>query len=252
MSIISALCFRSITLAALALGAASPLAQADPIIDQGWDYLLTDPTGTSFAGVAFQGVPLNVFDFGPPYGVQPVGDTDTIVHRLAPVTVPVTPGTAAPIPIELVSLNLRSVSQTDFGAGLGYYYISLQSARGGPASVGQMTITFDDPDSGTFGSFFDVYFDIRFGALNGPIVLSSNLLLSSTGSPWSRTPPAGAVLVDGVNNRLNGVDTSADFWPGRIVETHPTGAQHTASSTPAPGAAGLGAIVGVFAARRRR
>ena len=92
------------------------IAHADPIVLLGSDYLHT-VDGTSFMGVPFQGVPI-----GP-------GNTDTIVRRLrdAPLA---GVGSSAIVPIELVALNLVSVVPIDLGAGPGFHYITLQSARG--------------------------------------------------------------------------------------------------------------------------
>lgn len=244
--------------AAFVISTAGAATQAAPIIDAGWDFLFTEP-GTSFAGVPFTGVPIASFDFGPPYGPLPVGGADTIVHRLAPASVPTSPGTAPPVPIELAALSMVSAAPTDLGAGVGYYYMGLQKDRGGPASIGQMTITFDTDNTGTFDSFFDVFFDIRFGSANGPIVYSSDLVLSSSGSYWQRNPPPGGVVIDGLDHLLNGVDTSHDFWPvnanggggGAIIETHPTGAQHVVGS-PTPGTAGVLGLGGLLVCRRRR
>ena len=52
---------------------------ASTIVSPGWDLFTTLP-GTTFNGVPFQGVPFGTFDFGPPFGVQPVANTDTIVN----------------------------------------------------------------------------------------------------------------------------------------------------------------------------
>lgn len=214
----------------------------------GWDLWTTAP-GTSFAGVPFVGVPLGTFDFGGAIGVQNVGNTDTIVQRLE--TASVLPGplpqTADPISIELVALQMMSAIPVDFGLGVGTYFITLQSARGGPASTGEMSITFNNtnvppppqPQNGTFSSFFDVFFDIRLGSLDGPIALSDNLRLSSADNPWSHFPDPNDLLIDGVNNLLNQNNQLGDFHPiGLVTETHPTGAQHIVTGTavaPEPG-----------------
>jgi hypothetical protein len=231
-------------------------ARAQLTVEPGWDLFTTAP-GTTFGGVPFTGVPLGNFDFGPPIGVQATGNTDTIVERQAQASVPgpvVPPSqTAAPIPIEMVALQLVSTVPTDFGLGIGFYFITLQSARGGPASVGQMTITFDNmnvpgppqPQNGTFDSFIDVFFDVRLGALNGPIALSSNLPLTSDDTPWSHFPAPGELLINGVNDFLNGNNRLGDFHPiGVVEESHPSGAQHHATVTilaaaPEPGSFGF-------------
>jgi len=235
--------------------AAGVAAQATPIILMGSDYMHTT-AGTQFAGVPFQGVP-----FGP-------GNTDTIVRRLSDATLSGV-GSNATIPIELAALNLVSVMPVDFGLGLGLYYITLQAARGGPASLGMMQINFNTADDnlpgtpqGTFDSFFDVFFDIRLGALDGPIAFSNNLQLSSQGASWDANPDPGTVLVPGpagdgaANSHTNKGLDELDFFPGPISEAHPSGMaiHNVVTATPEPGSmvllgAGLGAL---WAVRRRR
>lgn len=219
------LLIRSLAIASLVLAglAFPPRSQATSILLPGWDLLGTQG-GTTFGGVPFQGVPLGSYDFGG--GPQNVGNADTIVRRLAQADV-VAPGNSDTIPIELVALHLQSAVPADFGVGLGTYFMTLQSERGGPASVGQMTINFGPEGNphGTFDSFFDVFFDIRLGGLNGPIALSDSLTLTSSGTPWSHDAPPGAILIDGVNHQLNGVDNGEDFWPaGSINGSFPNGA----------------------------
>ena len=220
----------SVVLAGLAFTQPS---RATAVVFSGWDLLVTQP-GTTFGGAPFQGVPLGTFNFGS--GLQGVGNADTIVHRLAPAVGPV-----GVIPIELAALHLMSVIPVNFGLGLGSYFITLQSERGGPASAGQMTINFgpEGIPHGTFNSFFDVFFDIRLGSLTGPIALSDSLRLSSSGTPWSHDAAPGAILINGVNRNLNGSNSGNDFHPiGSIDESHPTGARHVArdaSSVPDAG-----------------
>lgn len=182
---------------------------------------------------------MNPFDFGGSIGVKNVGSTDTIIQRLTAATGP----TPQEIAIQMLALQLVSVSPINLGAGLGLYFITLQSARGGPASTGKMTINFTPQ---TFDSFFDVFFDLRFEDLNGPIVQSTNLQLSSSGVPWSNLAPPGSLLIDGVNNLLNGSNTNNDFWAGGlIIHEHPNGAQHVASSTTVPDSGSTFTLLGL-------
>jgi hypothetical protein len=173
--------------------------------------LLESQPGTVFAGIPFNGVPLGSFDFGS--GPTNTGGTDTLVRRLDTADAP-----SETIPIELVALQLVSAVPVDFGAGLAFHYITLQSVRGGPASTGDMTINFGpEPPTGashgTVDSFFDVFFDIRIGDLSGPIIFSDNVPFTSTGVPWSHFPPDVAVQILGVNVVLSGKDRDADFFP---------------------------------------
>src|SRR5437867_11061385 len=222
------------------------IANAGPVINPGYDLFESLP-GTTFGGVAFQGVPIGAFNFGGAIGIKDVGVTDTIIQRLAPAT-------GAAIPTQMIDLQLMSTAPTNFGLGVGFYFITLQSARGGPASTGSMTIGFG-PEApagsphGTVDSFFDVFFDIRLGSLSGPIALSETLRATAQGVPWNHFPPTGALEITGVNEFLNGTNSNADFFPiGPFQSVFPTGAVHRMSVTtvPEPGSLSLLAI-GVLA-----
>jgi hypothetical protein len=191
----------------IALVSASPAATVSP----GFDLLTTLP-GTILAGTAFNGSPLGTYNFGGAVGTQNTGSTDTIVQRNSSSTVASPPGTAPAVPIEIVALQLVTAAPADFGLGVGTYYLNLQSARGGPASIGQQTITFTSSTGGTFDWFVDLYYDLRLGAANGPIALSNHELLSAFGVAWSSNPPAGALLITGANSFLDGSTHSQDIY----------------------------------------
>lgn len=187
----------------------------------GSDYMVTQP-GTEFAGVPFEGVP-----FGP-------GGSDTIIQRLDNVDVTSGPGIT---PTVLSGLELQTTAPVNFGLGTGIYYVTLQSVRGGPASTGTLDITQTSPDDntsanpeGTFDASFDVFFDLRFGSLTGPIALSSDLMLSSTGNLWDADPsptdivvtgPRGDLAANEHTGKIRNVDIyDMDFFPvGVITET---------------------------------
>ena len=123
------------------------------------------------------------------------------------------------------------MNQFNTGAGAGFLFVTLQSARGGPASTGMLTITFgpEGIPHGTFDSTLNVFFDIRVGSLDGPIVFSNEtpLVLMAPDVLWSHFPPNGAVLIPGVNFLLNGQDQLNDFFPvGSFEERHPDGTVH--------------------------
>src|SRR5271155_4446714 len=96
------------------------------------------------------------------------------------------------------ALQLETAAPTALlGGPVGFYFITLQSSDGtGPASTGAMTINFAP---NTFTSSLDVFFDVHYGALNGPIVYSTDLTLSNGGAPWGNIAPAGSQLINGVN-----------------------------------------------------
>jgi hypothetical protein len=221
---------KALVVATLSIG----VAAASNLVNPGYDLFQTLP-GTTFGGAPFTGVPIGNFNFGGSIGTKNTGITDTIVQRKDPAT-----ASSPAISTEMLMLQLMSTVPTNFGLGVDFYFITLQSARGGPASTGRMTIGFGPeapPGSphGTFDSFFDVFFDVRKGALNGPIALSDTLRLTSQGVPWNHFPPAGALQITGVNAFLNGTDRLTDFWPiGPFHEDHPTGAIHNVTETPLP------------------
>jgi hypothetical protein len=223
--------------AVIAVSLSAARVQADYVVATGWDLFETLPTTnflTPYGPVFFKGEPLGSYDFGGTIGVLPTGTTDTIVQRLDPaIRLGSTPGPAPIIDIELVALHLRSVAPVDIGGGIFHdLYVTLQKERGGPASPGNMTITFAPPEpgpGGTFDSFFDVFFDIRLDSLSGPIQFSGNLPLNSNGTPWQRDGPHTAIMHENVNVNLapgSGIDHSQDFWPINVTELHPGVAIH--------------------------
>src|SRR5262245_10977966 len=177
-------------------------------VKQGYNLFSADK-GTTFPALGeLVGVPFNGFNFST--GLVPVGDADTIVHRLSDVTVPAV-GDTGTTRLEMLALQLRTAAPVDFaGLGLDGYFVTIQSARGGPATFGSLYIQFLSLGGGVTSSFFDVFFDIRKGALDGPIVFSDSLNLTNQGTAWGRDPPAGAIVIQGVNYLLNGQTNGAD------------------------------------------
>jgi hypothetical protein len=218
-------------------GPGTSRGQQQYTVDPGWDLLETYAPGTEAFGINFEGVPLGTYNFGGSIGVQNVGNTDTIIQRNGPVVG--SAGSTNAFTGALVALQLQSVNQVSLGGGpVGYYYITLQSTDNtGPASPDSGLVYFDpDNTGGWFTDVLDVYFDVHYGALNGPIVYQGSEILSNNaasngGAPtqWTHLPnPAVGPEIQGVDYLLDGTDTSGDFWP-TSDDTHvgPPGYEHT-------------------------
>jgi len=238
-------------------------SRADFNVAQGWDLFQTVSPGSNFTGLGqLMGVPLSTFDFdnafGRGIGVRGVSPTDTIVQRLDNVIVSGV-GQTGTTNLVMNALQLETVAPVNFaGLGLDNYFVTLQSVRGGQATVGSMAITFLTGQSGTFASSLDVFFDIRKGSLGGAIVFSSDLVLTSSGTAWRSTPPTPALEITGVNRFLSGIngDRSRDFWVDEFNEQKPSGDIHRVREAPEPASIvllGIGALgLGAYGWRRRR
>jgi hypothetical protein len=163
--------FKRLLISPLALGLATVLCglalpsalQAQNQVLAGYNCFDTG-SGTLYAGTPWVGVPLGTFDFGS--GPLNVGLTDTIIQRMGPAVT--TPGGSMPLQVD--ALQLMTATPVSIGGGpLGYYYATLNTSF---ANTGVLTVdSFPSGGSaGTFHDFFTVNVDIRFGALNGPIV----------------------------------------------------------------------------------
>ncbi len=248
---------QSIKTAALLALAMAGTAQADFVVSEGWDLFFT-VDDTEFLGVPFEGVPLELFDFGAPLGLKDVGNVDTIVRRLDDAWVDWPDDKMTTIDIELVALHLVSAWPFDPGTGLDFYFVTLDPDA---PSLGEMDILFDDEFGGFFDSEFTVNFDLRKGSLDGPIVFSDSLVLESSGNQWGRLAAPGAVVIDGIDHLLKGDGTTdQDFWPGvppggghaSVIEHDASGAAKHLVIVPNPAALSLLALGVLTTTARRR
>jgi hypothetical protein len=189
----------------------------------------------------FQGVPIGSYDFGS--GTETLSDTDTIVHHTA---------ASANVPVsllELKKLQLQGVEDPTLFVTLQSERNPADLLPDGPPSMGFLRLSFNPGGSGgTFDSAINVNFDIRKGAnIDAQIIGSASLVLTTQNTPWSHelpssfspsssgnacmdhpesADPAGLIrlvahgicnandVITGVNNMLNGVDSTADFYVG--------------------------------------
>ena len=207
----------------------TPFVQAADTVDAGWSLMKTDSAHWASYGLNFTGVPYVNFDFGGSIGSKYVGQTDTIIQRLNDVSVP------GSTPIQIVGLQLKSTTTLDpDGPGpfpADYVYATLQSLRL-PGEHGVAGTWYDNPQpstgtaiigTATFSDSFDVFGDVRYGSLTGPILDSFDIPFTAVDVPWSHTP-IGNPLIPGVNVFLNGANSAADFFVQTV--THDTGGGH--------------------------
>ena len=90
----------------------------------GYDLLQTNSSSTAFPGLGnLMGVPLGTYNFGGSVGTVSVGNTDTIVQRLADAVTSTLPGTAPTIADQLDALDLETVAPVNFeGFGVNNYF----------------------------------------------------------------------------------------------------------------------------------
>jgi len=112
-----------------------------------------------------------------------LSNIDTIVQRKDPGDFGPSGTDTARITIELVQLSLVSVSPVSL-PGVGFFDVFVRLDPSQP-SVGEMLVRHEDPNGGTFDSFFDVFTEITFG----PQSFFRHDTQASQGSQWSHTAP---------------------------------------------------------------
>lgn len=205
------------------------------------------------------GLPLGTYNFGS--GSVNVGTTDTIVHRLDPVT-NLADGASQTIDVKMVALSLRSQFQIDVSAfgGIANEYVKTVNVQD-LGSTMTITNSLDDLLPPAEGGPFDVTIKMSYqlqGVTSGVILgtFSKTLLSLSGSSLWTQLPNNSPTLIDGVNNKLNGLDHSNDFFSGFITldDTVSGGGSHIISPEPTSlFAIGLACFAagGRFARKRR-
>ena len=211
-------------------------AWASPI-DPGFDLFHT-PGGTAA---------LPDFGFGlVPLMSRPIpglGNVDTIVERKAGIDFSCLPSPGClTIETEIVALSLQSVSPIELSTGsffdvfvtinpLGLAGV-LPTVPGLSRSMGTMTVRHEDPNGGTFDSFFDVFVEIDFAPHNTDQIVDSLRVLRGpdplvgTNNPWSHTPPAGYPEIPDF--------PGGNFYPGPVHHEGPH-PQVVPGTVPEPG-----------------
>ncbi|HEX5433590.1 MAG TPA: hypothetical protein VFY05_05090 [Candidatus Angelobacter sp.] len=163
----------------------------------GFDLFQTG-TGTSvtlpnIGVVPLQGVPIQ----------GTTGNTDTIIHRTQSV-----PAGGGTVPVNVFALFMKSTSPVNFNGSSADVYVTLNNSGGmiptsvlpQPDSLSASTGSLNVHTGGTFDSNLTVNADIIFVKAGTSVTNSANYLghqpapstaLTSTGSTWSTTPPAG-------------------------------------------------------------
>jgi hypothetical protein len=169
--------------ALLAMSAAN--VSAGPI-GLGFDRLHTPAGGAilEIPGILPSGLLTIPLEGLPPAGP---GTPDTVVQRLNDLP----SGDTGTIQIEIVELSLQSIAPVDVSGNLFDVFVTLDPAN---PSLGNYQVTVHDDASGggTFDAFFDVFVEIEFVEIGNPansISQSGHFQATSSGTPWSHTPP---------------------------------------------------------------
>ncbi|MGH2712069.1 MAG: DUF7450 family protein [Actinomycetota bacterium] len=210
----------ALTLAATGLVGPGTAAPAEHEIPPGYDLLETDPETTianvqvppGFFGpgsdpfngdVRFTGYPINSF-MG-----HDTGDASTVVQR--PEAANVSPGTSDTVPIEIVALNLGSIEPITVTYNGGQnpedWNVMVGLSPTGP-SQGDMTVTQDDANGGTFDAEIQVmplftFLRLSDGStrtLDGAMLPPGGFRLQAGSVPWRILCLLPALLVLALNN----------------------------------------------------
>src|SRR5882672_6564340 len=200
----------------LVLGFSMAVSAADidptvPSVALGSDYFATQP-GTHFN---FGGGIGDVNLLGLPIGPL---NTDTIIQRKADAVL----GGAA-IPIQMVALSLKSAAPVNVGGSFFDVFITLDPANLAN-DTGTMSMAGNTTTGGTFSSALNVFFQAHFAPTGAGSAFDvfNQVNLTSSGTAWGPTAPAGAVIVNGPDDGT-AADQQANKHSGLIC-TAATGA----------------------------
>ncbi len=215
--------------ASLACSAIGDTCQAAPITIVG-DYNLGMTSGITFplpiGGQVVDGspVPLGSYDFG--NGPIGVGTANVISARLSTVVLP-TIGSSATVRVIQLADQFRTTEAVPFSSlnasvpGMGIVYGNLNPNFLSTASV---TITRTSDTGGTYTETLTEVVDDRADGPGGPLLYTSPPLTFTGVGTWQTTPPAGALVIPGVND--------ANFFVVSAVFTSPTAGSSTLTSVP--------------------
>ena len=201
----------------LILGSSLSASAADidptvPSVALGSEYFASQPgTHFNFGGgigdVNFLGLPIGPFN------------TDTIIQRR--IVDAVLGGPA--IPIQMVGLSLRSAAPVNVGGSFFDVFVTLDPANLAN-DTGTMSIAGNTTTGGTFTSALNVFFQAHFAptGAGSAFDIFNQVHITSSGTAWGPTPPAGAVIVNGPDDGT-AADQQANKHSGLIC-TAPTGA----------------------------
>ena len=198
------------------LGSSMTASAADidptvPSVALGSEYFASQPgTHFNFGGgigdVNFLGLPIGPFN------------TDTIIQRKADAVL----GGSA-IPIQMVGLSLKSAAPVNVGGSFFDVFVTLDPANLAN-DTGTMAIAGNTTTGGTFASALNVFFQAHFAptAAGSAFDVFNQVNITSSGTAWGPTPPAGAVIVNGADDGTT-ADQQANKHSGLIC-TVATGA----------------------------
>ncbi|HPD13854.1 MAG TPA: hypothetical protein PLE19_02840 [Planctomycetota bacterium] len=191
----------------------------------------------------------------PPNPVGPLGNTDTIVRRLADGNLPFA-GSTDPVPIELVQLSLVSLNPiTVTTGGVDSFFDVFVELD--PLRVSNGTMTLTRTNSGHFASFFDIWTELTFREVGNPgnsfvlnwgDVFGDAIALTQDGlAPWDHFPPFGALVPEAARDNYFFPQTDVSYSsPEFDIEF-----RLATAAIPEPGALSLVAL-GLLALARRR